>query len=648
MIDRRGRAVAALLLSFLLLAGCRETVRTADQYYAARDYERSADEYRRFIRENPKSSQLPDAYMGLGWSEYQRGHYDEAAEAVEMMRGRYPGHRLEATAAYLHAMTFFALRRYAEASNELRDTIRDFADDPIIPEVRYLLARTEAALLRHASAAEQFRIYLEKHGTGPYAGAALLARAESLARIARWQEAAEAYEAYLKKFPRHPDRPQALRDLARVREAYGDYDAARPLWEELVEGDNAALRREALEGLAHLNDVTARPAAAAEARRGLLNLLTPGDDTAAPELLAWLARYHSARAETALAMRYYERLAREWEREPARHAEALEWMAVRELEAGRREAAMTAALRFLERYPQHRDADHMERLVIDQYVAAGRVSDGAARLETLLHRRWAIAPPGDFYRLASLKMEMRDFKGALKDAREGLARARGRSDTPAILSGLYHSMILLNLDGNLPQAMYHWWQLRDLSPHYVTAEEKVYWETEEEKFYAANRIPPERRGPAALLAPRRITVHVSGFDWTYGDIPAMQLSRSLSTLFATQIAARLDMGYVSRNEVRFADELMKRSDYARVPDTYFPLRSQIGADWIVGGVLRSVQDNPDDPKEVELRLKLLRIDYEGVFPFEYVYRFPAEDIAVAGQPVARETVEKLRLYQPDR
>lgn len=628
-----------LLLIIPLLLSCRETVRSADDHYARGEYRNAAEEYRRFIRENPRAASLPNAWLGLAWSEYQQANHIEAGEALEIMRSRFPEHHLIPSARYLAGMNLHAQRRFVEASNELRALIADQPDDPVIPDARFLLGRSEGAMLRHTAAAEQFRIYLEQHGTGPYVPAALLGRAEALAKVALWKDAAATLEEFLDRFPAHPDRPRALHDAAQYRMAYGDYAAAEPRLVELVNlGAAPELQRTALKRLAELYESTRREEDAMRTWRSYYDAIPDEADGEVLPLLVKFARWHAGRGEGDTARRYYLRIARDFEDEAPRHAEALEWLATFDLAEGRREESLRHAERYLDLYYARPEAPRIERLLIDQYIAAGRLRDGRDRLGNLLRRTWGDATPADFYRMASLSLELRDYTEAFASTHEGLSRARRAADTPSILSGLYHTMIIHNLTGRPDRAVKYWWNLKDLAPNYVTPAEAVYWNTVEEKFYRDNLIPPERRGAAAFRPSRVLSVHVAGFDWQGGDSLAAELSSSLTTLLVSSVTERRDMAFATRDEVRLVEQIRARADLTRPPDAWFPLRSTINADWIIHGEFRREEDR------IILTLRLVRIDFDGLFPFEYQYRLLPHEARAGILPIVRETIDRLALY----
>ena len=634
-----------LCLFAVFALSCRETVRTADDYYAAKRYDRAAEEYRQFIKDNPKLLSLPNAYLGLAWSEYQLGNYPEAEGAVAILMTRYPGHYLEPQARYLKAHILFAQRKFVECSEELEDFLLKFPDNSLVPDVRVLLARSAAAQLRFAEAADEYKMYLERYGNGPYVPAALIGRAKALEKSAKWQEAAETLEEFIKRFPKHLERPQAMLDLARYKMAYADYSSAENLLLELINVYSMPdLTLSAQKMLLDIYDAERKIDDAANIARNLLGLIDPRNDTEAAKLVFRLAQYHAARGDTSAARNYFRRIAERMDFDSAKHAYALFWLTIDEMSRGNREEALAFGERFLSLYPSNPEYEKIDRIIIDVYFSAGRTADGAANLETLLKREWSTAAPKDFYRLASSYIDLKDYNSAMRNVAEGLKRSERAGDTPSILSGLYHSMILNNLLGNSAKAVESWWRLKSISENYVTVSEKVFWDDMEEQFYRENRITPQMR-ERSQFSEEKQKVNVEGFEWKLGDISAMKLSNSLFMTFASSTQANQDFEYAPKSLTNYIDEMVRMHDFDNIPDTWYPLRSSIGADWIVHG---RITGDEYDTNILILDLRLLRVDYEKIFPFEYSYKINLSEEPTVASRIVRESIDRMRTYKPSR
>lgn len=652
-VNRIGRLRAGVLLVFaycaLGAATCREVnLHPAEELYKREDYKNAADQYRDFLRENPKSSLVPDAYLGLGWSEYRLSHFYEAADAAEQMRRRFPTHRLVPTATYLFALARVGERRYVEAAQELETLIREYPEASIVPEARFLMGRTQAAMLRPAAAAEQFRVYLDKYGESPYAAAALIGRAKALMKSAQWKEAQEMFEEFARRYPEHPERPAAVLELSALKQAENDLEAAE-LWTRrfLEDYPSHAEHRTQTRRLAELLMTQRRAEDAAALYKALYDAVPERRDQETVELAAWLAKFHADRSETAAARPYFERILTEFERWPEQHAKALEWMARYELGEGRREEARRHADRFAEIYFDHPLAGGIERMLVGLYVASGRIADGRDRLATFARKSYGSMTPDVFYNLASLSMQLAEYSRARDEAAEGLARARRGQDTAAMRSGLYHLMIINNLDGKITDAVRHYWALKDIAPYYITASEKIYWDRVERQFYDDNRVPLEQRERKFSPSDVRLAVHIAGIDFHSGDSSVQALAASVWNLLTVSITGDPGLLFTPSDKVRWADKLRRMDDFHALPDSFYPLRSNIGADWIIFGDVR-FEPVRDRDRPVELTLRLLRVDYDGLFPFDYVTRYSIEDSWTAGPPAVRDVIEKLKLYRPER
>lgn len=640
-----------LLLGILLVAsvGCRRLdVREAEVLYEQGLYKASAEEYRDFIRENPKSSALPDAYLGLAWSEFQLGNYSEAAEAAELLRRRYPDHSLDPTATYLFALARFEENRYVEAVQELQTLVLHHPRAPIIPDARLLMARAQARLLRYEPAAESYRIYLEKYGDSPYAATALLGRVQALQKLARWDEAASVIEEYLKRFPEHPDRPQALMTLARLKMTSGDYERAERILDELRRVYSTwPGHRNSLEELARLYVSTADMDAAARLYKELYTLTPAEEIDARARYLLTLAEYHVQSGDTRQAEQYYRILAADFEAAPSEHALALYWLMKNELGRKRYEFAVENAIDFLEMYRTHALAEDVERELIDLLVRAGRMSDARERLASLVRLNYTNVLPTDFYRLASYDIELGNFEEAFEEATEGLERARRLDDNQLIVSGLNYLIIIQKMRGNPAAAIKHYWELKELAPTYLTATEAAYWEAVEDQFFLQNRIPPEFASRETFRDDWRMTVHIAKIDPIDADSTTASLATSLWRILTGSASADPNWDLVPEADVSLVERLVARDEFDELPVDLFPLRSTVGTDWIVHGRIGRDR-NRTDGKTVELYLRLLRVDYGGIFPFEYWYNLTPEEARNNAAEIVRETVGRLKLYRPIR
>lgn len=638
---RRG-VLLSILLSLFLTGACREiNTSVAEEAYADGNYRLAAEEYTRFIRENPKSSALPDAYLGLAWSTYKMGDYARSTQAVDVLLQRFPGSKLIPTARYVAALGYFAQRRYVEAEEELDDLILYYPNAAIIPEARFLRARAQAAMLRYAEAAESYKDYLKRYGNAPYAAAALLGRAEALLKSRRWKEAVGVYEDFLKRFPSHPDRPDVLFRLAQLYEANLLYEKGLEAYERfLSEGGSEGREREALEGKAHCLEGLQRFDEAAKVYRSLYTL---AEDTDVCSAAGRLAAYYLSRGETETARDYYRRIVLDCERVPEIHAPALEWWVKDLLDRDRFSEAFEAAEKYVTLYPGVEESEKVERMLIDMLEKAGRTRDARDRLLTWIRRRFSRAVPNDFYRLASLDITLRDYDAALEDAQEGLRRARILEDTPAIKSGLYHQMIVYDLLKRPADVLTLWWELKEIDPQYLTPEETVYWDAIEKRFFEESQVPLEFRSPEKYRLWKKISFHLAGFVYDPSDSVQAVLATMTSRLLITHGVVDRMMNYTPAEKVRMLDQITARDDFDRIPDSWFPLRSTIGTDWIVDG--RIWRDpSLDARKPIIFDVRLIRVTPEGLFPFRYRYHYAVEDVATAPPQLARVLTHRMKIY----
>ncbi|MBL4889429.1 MAG: tetratricopeptide repeat protein [Candidatus Lindowbacteria bacterium] len=641
-------AIALIVLSVSIVGCTASTTNQASHMYSVGNYASAADEYLKFIQENPKDPSVPEAFIGLAWSRYQMKEYFRAADAAEIMRSRYPGDPFATTATYIVAMCRFSERRYVEASNELREMIRFHPDDPLVPEARMLLARSDAALLRYASSEENFDIYLDKYGSSSYVPAALLGRAEVLIKQGKLVAAEESLQAMVDRFPNHRSRPEAILQLAKLKGVVGKFQEGVDVIEELLSDyPEMTEDRQTLELLADYYTSVMRVDKAAEIYKALYESVEEDSRVEEARYAMFLATYSLKMGDTNAARNYFRRLVDRFEDRPRLHSEALSELAKIEYSMNRYEPAIRYGERYLRLYSGMPNGQEMAALTTRILRKAGMVRSARNQANNYLMKHSNEAEAKDFFRVASLDIELGQYEQARENTLEGLARGRRAQDTSAILSGIYSMMIIKGVLNEREGAVKYYWELQKIKPNYITADEKIYWDSIEAEFYQYNRTAMDLNLPKMIKSDRKLAVVVAGFDFPSVDSSSISLATSLWNVFAAAVGARHDFELISEDKTQFIEELVATRDFETIPDTYFPLRTNIGTDWIIAGTItKDYQFYPDKP--VELELRLLRIDYEGIFPFEYRYRFSTEEARRAAPEIVRETINKLVIYCPDR
>lgn len=640
--------LAAVFLCAVVACEQQDTIRGAEALYREGQYQLAADEYLRFIRDNPKSPILPTAYLGQAWSLYKLDNFIDAGEALDIMLRRYPESPLVPNARYLFVLCRIGEHRHVEAITLLRALIQEYPGASVEADARFQLARSELAMRRYGVAAEDFTAFLAKYPDSQYAAEALLGLAQAEEKLARWSEAASTLDRFITRYPRNAARPGAMFDLARYRIAAGEFEAAEKLLLDLERAYPAWPRfRETRWELAELYLLMQRPDSAVAVLRDLHATAGDRKDSEAARLALRLAQYHAGRGETDAARTYYARLATDYAGDPQYHPLALAWLAEDELAQGRRDIAIASIQSFLETYSDHPLADRLERELIDVLIASGRVRDGRNLLARKVRRHFTIATAADLVRLASLDIELADYQAAREEAYEGVRRAERAGDTVSLRSGLYYEMIVCQVQNDMPAAIQAYWKLLKVGPTYLTATEKVYWDAQEEQFYHDNRQPIGDRERRVLSPEWQISVTFGGIDFTTLDSGSVSLVTAFPQVLIASLGEQEGFRYVAAEKVRLLAELCRRREYDNLPDTYYPLRSTIGTDWIVFGNVTREMDRPGG-RTVVFRLVLLRVDYGGLFPFEYYYYFTPDEAVNATPMIVRETIEKLKLYRPER
>jgi TolA-binding protein len=160
----------------LLLAG--------EAAYYARDYEASANWFRKFLSESPSNPQVKDAVLSLGWAELRRG-------------------------------------KEAAARQIFTDFARDFASDTAAPDALMLSAELAESAGDIAAAQQQYDRMRVGYSGHPRHSLALLDGAILMMRTDRVSNAIATLQDFLKAAPDSPQAPRARTALAVARLATG-------------------------------------------------------------------------------------------------------------------------------------------------------------------------------------------------------------------------------------------------------------------------------------------------------------------------------------------------------------------------------------------------------------------------------------------
>jgi len=242
--------------------------RSADMHFAAGDYARSAEFYRRLLERYPEDERAAESRLQAAWASANAGMYAEALQlatpAIETATGaervewlylkanceRQLMQHERAVATYRHlldeapsgprreraryelALSLYKLERYAEAIREAGIIV---GVEALQADVAWLLAESHAALNQADQAIQFYRIVLRTAPDSPIARDAIYRLAYQLQVQGQEREAARFYTMLVDRFPEDPLAPQALFAAGIALENAGEDTAAARDWGRLVE-----------------------------------------------------------------------------------------------------------------------------------------------------------------------------------------------------------------------------------------------------------------------------------------------------------------------------------------------------------------------------------------------------------------------------
>lgn len=641
-------AASQIFAALLCAAACAANpgYHRAEALYTAGDYGAAEAAYRDFLRENPRSSLVPAGHLGLAWTLFQLGRFDEAASEVERIRARFPGHPILPAARLLGAKARFAAGDYPRAAEEASALVEEEGRSTVGLEAKYLYARALFAMLRHRRAAEVYEEWLHAvpEGTPLYADA-LLARADALFQAGEEAAAAAEYRRYADAYPKSAERARALAMYARLV-ARTSPDSSAAAWEEYLEDHPAGPdREEALERLTFL--LAARRGDAAETYA--LRLFRTGGETAAARAARFLIDHYDRAGARAKGRAFRKEVVA---RLPLRFAVARDARAdllVADLAPFASDTAWRAAVSnaelpvlppgvdvgrileeaddFLKVLGDHPRAGEIARMRATALFVLGRWAEAEEALAWAMERYGASSE--DRLRLAEVRRVRGDLKGA-EEVLAGLLSEMEPSD-PRYATALYRAAIVADARGDVVTAVRRLRRLREVAPGRLTPIENAWWRTREEEVAALAAAPsPKHPTPAA---PGVKQVYLHGFR---EENETSGFASVLTQVLAAGLAVADDYEVVPAARVTGARRLFARP--GEVPPELLPLRSTVGADFLIGGTLRG---DTATPGGAVLELVILHVRPEGVFPLEETFRIPPRDRLAFPRRLLERVKEKI-------
>ncbi len=184
-------------------------------HFEAGRFGEAADSLKRFLDENPKDENAPNALALLALAHGELGQGEAASAALERLVADYPGHPIVATTQIRRAESLFDRQKWADAEPLFRAAVAT-AGLELAARARSGLAWTLLRSGRPAEAAAEFAALLEAAPDDPLAPEAALARARSLEQAERPNDAIAAYATAAERYQGTPQGAASVLGRARL------------------------------------------------------------------------------------------------------------------------------------------------------------------------------------------------------------------------------------------------------------------------------------------------------------------------------------------------------------------------------------------------------------------------------------------------
>lgn len=205
------------------------------------DYKEKVSLMQQFIKEFPKSSMLPQAYIDLGESYAQLGNTDRSIEAYSMVASRYPGSAYGRQANLLLALSYLNENDKSQAIDTYRRLI---TTAPGSEEARQASDNLKQIMADDGRLDEYVDFINSVPGAAPV-GASDVENAAFLAAERDYlnKGLTGRLTDYLDRFPQGASRPTALGYAVTANATAGNHEATIGYADELIENypDNAAV-----------------------------------------------------------------------------------------------------------------------------------------------------------------------------------------------------------------------------------------------------------------------------------------------------------------------------------------------------------------------------------------------------------------------
>jgi len=223
--------------------GAEALFQSAELYFRKKAYDKSAEAYRKLLKEYPADQRAVEARIQAGWAEHNAGFYagalsiaeeglkknvagdrpewlylkancerqlmknEDAIKAYAVLLSEFPGGIYESAARYETALTFFKMGKYM---NAIREADQVKGSNEIKKDVYWLLAESYAAIKDSTSAVQYYRLIVKEFPKSAVAADSAYRLAHHLQVKGEFKEASRNYLTVAENFPGDKLAPQAL------------------------------------------------------------------------------------------------------------------------------------------------------------------------------------------------------------------------------------------------------------------------------------------------------------------------------------------------------------------------------------------------------------------------------------------------------
>ena len=131
--------------------------RVAETRFLQKEFDKAAEEYKRYADLFPSSDLAGEAYFYSGWSLFNLERYDDAITALRGMLESYPEDRYASDSQFRIASSYYEKEEYERAVDEAEVVLELYPSSPVIAQATYLKAQAFDQMGRSEEAIAGYR-----------------------------------------------------------------------------------------------------------------------------------------------------------------------------------------------------------------------------------------------------------------------------------------------------------------------------------------------------------------------------------------------------------------------------------------------------------------------------------------------------------